>query len=244
VTGAIGGGPGLQPGEAEYFRAIEERFCALRGAAMLLSPRDWNLIAGWWEERVPLWLIQEAMEEVFAARRRRGDPPERVNSLAYVRPEIQRRWELHRRMKATRRDEREENERLRAQLRRHLGRAVRSLKEASTSLTDPDLEVLTRTLETAAAELRVLRRESTPEGRDSLGIESILERLDAEILRAAGSVIPEPRRLRIESEAERLLGPHRGAMKPEAFQESLVAVRSRLVRREFGLPRLSLLAED
>jgi hypothetical protein len=44
-------GPAVSPEEAEYFRLIEERFCALRGAAMLLSPRDWNLIAGWWAER-------------------------------------------------------------------------------------------------------------------------------------------------------------------------------------------------
>jgi hypothetical protein len=33
-------------------------------------------------------------------------------------------------------------------------------------------------------------------------------------------------------------------MKPEAFRESLAAVRGRLLRSEFGLPRLSLLGED
>jgi hypothetical protein len=231
----------VSPEEAEYFRSIEERFCALRGAAMLLSPRDWNLIAGWWAERIPFSLIVEALEEVFVARRRRGDERERVNSLSYIKPEILRRWKLHREMTAPRRGEREEREKLRQEMRRHLGRVARSLKEASSAARERDLESLARTLLEASAEVRRSRREASAEGWDSLEAEKSLERLDVELLDAAGSALDRAGRLRLDREAEEILRPHRPGMKTEAFRESLAAVRGRLLRRQFGLPRLSIL---
>jgi hypothetical protein len=230
--------------EAEYFRTIEERFCALRGAAMLLAPRDWNLIAGWWQEKVPLSLVLESLEEVFVSRRRRGDAPERVNSLAYVRPEVLRRWSLHRQMMSSRRGEQEEVDRLRDQLRRHLGRLARGLSEASAALTRPDQENLARTVLAVAANLRRLRQEGGSKGWNPVHAEAALEKLDAEILRAAEAALEESQRQTLERKAEEILRPHRAGMKPEAFQESLAAVRGRLLRSEFGLPRLSLLGED
>ena len=119
--------------EKSYFRAVEERFCALRGAALLISPRDWALIASWWEESVPLALILDSLEEVFAARARRGDAAEDIGSLAYVRSEVQRRFRLHREMVALRRGEEEESTRLRREIRLHLGRVARGLGFASES---------------------------------------------------------------------------------------------------------------
>lgn len=238
----MSGGDGrVSPEEAEYFRSIEERFCSLRGASMLLSPRDWNLIAGWWTEGIPLLLILEALDEVFVGRRRRGDEPERVNSLSYIKPEILRRWKLHREMAAPRRGEREERERLRQEMRRHLGRVARSLKEASATARETNLEGLARTLLEACAEVRRFRKEASEDEWDSLETEKSLERLDAELLDVAGSALGRAGRLRLEREAEEILRPHRPGMKTEAFRESLAAVQGRLLRRQFGLPRLSIL---
>src|SRR5205809_13693 len=39
---------------AAYYRAVEEAFVRRRGAAMLLSPRDWSLIGEWIDVGVPL----------------------------------------------------------------------------------------------------------------------------------------------------------------------------------------------
>ena len=241
MKGEEGSGPEVNPEEADYFRTIEERFCALRGSAMLLSPRDWNLIAGWWGERVPLSLILEALEEVFLARRRRDDEPGRVNSLAYVRPEILRRWKLHRELTAPRREEPDEKERLRRDVRRHLGRSARSLKEASAAAREQNLEDLARVLLEAAGEVRALRRESMAGGPDPLEAEKTLGRLDAELLVAAGAALDEEGWLLLKREAEEILRPHRSGMRSEAFHETLAAVRARLLRRRFGLPRLSIL---
>jgi hypothetical protein len=237
------GVPAPDPKEQEYFRAIEERFCALRGASMLLSPRDWGLIAGWWERQIPLFLVLETLEDLFAGRRRRGDDPNEVNSLAYARAEILRRWKLRLAMSSPRREEPEESERLREHLRRHLARVVRSLKEAASRARGAGLEPLARTILEVAAELQRLRKEAGAKAWDPLLAEGALEKLDAEILQAASAALEGPRRAALELEATEILAPGRAGMRPEAFRQSLQAVHMRLLRREFGLPHLSLLGE-
>jgi hypothetical protein len=236
-------GPPVSEEEADYFRSIEERFCALRGAPMLLSPRDWNLIAGWWAEGVPLALVLESLEEVFTARRRREGEAGRVNSIAYAKPEILRRFHLRREMIAPRRGEQEEMSRLRLEVRRHLGRSARLLKEAALTQRERGREALACTLLIAAAEARRLRKECGSETWDPSESEQALERLDAEVLAAAEGSMDEAERGRIDREAEQALGAHRRTMRPEAFRESLAAMRGRLMRRGFEIPRLSLLGE-
>jgi hypothetical protein len=238
------GEPTVSPEEADYFRGIEERFCALRGRAMLLSPKDWNLIASWWSEKIPRSLILESLEEVFVGRRRRGEESRDVNSLSYVKGEVLRRWRLHREMTAPRRAEGEETARLREDLRRHLGRLSRSLTQAASRVRESGREILARTALEAGADLRALRKSARRTDWDPLQAEKVLESLDGEILAAAASSLDQPQRLRLEQEAEIVLRRRRSDMERQAYGESLAAVRSRLLRREFGLPRLSLLGED
>src|SRR4029077_10459400 len=59
----------MRSGEAgdEYFRAVEEEFVRRRGAAMLLSPRDWSLIGEWQEAGVPLRVVLQAINNIFDA---------------------------------------------------------------------------------------------------------------------------------------------------------------------------------
>lgn len=233
----------VSPEEAEYFRSIEERFCALRGASRLLSPRDWNLIAGWWTERIPLSLVLESLEEVFLARRRGGTEADRVNSLAYLRPELIRRWRLRREMTAPRRGEDEEAQRLRLDLRRHLGRVARGLKVGASEARGREREELARTLLEAAGEVRMIRERAAAPDWSPLECEESLERLDAEILNVAEAALHESERTRLDREALETLTPLREGMRRSAFQETLSAMRARLIRREFHLPRLSLAGE-
>jgi hypothetical protein len=185
--------------------------------------------------------VLEAVEEVFAALRRRSGESGGVNSLGYAAPEVLRRWRLHRELTAPRRGEEEERERLRQDVRRHLGRVAGSLKAASSAARDRGLERLAGTMLEAAAEVRRLRREQAAKEWDAMQAEKALEGLDAEMLRAADEALDGAARLRLQREADEILLPHRPGMGTDAFRETLEAVRARLLRREFGLPRLSLL---
>ena len=232
--------PRISPEEADYFRTIEERFCALRGAPMLLSPRDWALIGEWWSQGIPLPLVLDSLEEVFAARTRRGEETGRINSLAYTRHEVLRRGRLHREMTASRRGEREGSAILREEMHRHLGRVARGLLESGTTARESGREAFARTLLEVAAEVRRIRKEAKAEGWNPMAASSELENLDAEVMAAAERALPERDRLRIEEEACMLLDSHRQSMQPEALRDTRSAIERRFLRRLLGIPRVSL----
>jgi hypothetical protein len=82
---------GAEPGSAEdqaYFRAIEDRFLALRGSATLLSAEDWQTARGWRRLGVPLELVLRTLEELFARQRERR-PKRGISSLRYFRAAVE-----------------------------------------------------------------------------------------------------------------------------------------------------------
>ena len=83
----------LEADEAQaYFQAIEAAFVRLRGAPLLLSPTDWQIARRWFEQGVPLALVEKVLDEVFARRRERGAKG-RISSLRYCAPAVEQAWE-------------------------------------------------------------------------------------------------------------------------------------------------------
>jgi hypothetical protein len=74
-----------------YFRAIERAFLRLRGGALLLPPADWQLTRRWHDAGVPLELVLQTLEEVFARRAERG-AKDRVSSLRYCAGAVDAAW--------------------------------------------------------------------------------------------------------------------------------------------------------
>jgi len=229
--------------EKSYFRAVEERFCALRGAALLISPRDWALIASWWEERVPLALILDSLEEVFAARARRGDAAEDIGSLAYVRSEVQRRFRLHREMVAVRRGEEEESARLRREIRLHLGRVARGLGFASELAREQGHEDLARALLVGSAEIKAVRRLAGQIGWNPASAEARLEQIESEIMDSARGALRSEEREALQSRARDLVSSRGLRMTHEAQQITLNSIEQDLLRRQWRIPSIALLAE-
>jgi len=80
-----------EPGTAEdqaYFRAIEERFLALRGRATLLSAEDWQAARAWRRLGVPLELVLQVLEQLFARQRERRAKRD-ISSLRYFRAAVE-----------------------------------------------------------------------------------------------------------------------------------------------------------
>jgi len=235
--------PPVTPEEADYFRRIEERFLALRGDPMLLSPRDWALISDWWSQGIPLSVVLESVEEVFAGRARRGERAARVNSLAYTRQEVLRGWALYREMVSSRRSEGAEASRLRQEVRRHLGRVARGLADTGAALRIRGQEELARTLLAVSAEVRAVRKAAAAESWSPSETERALELLDAEVLAAAEKTLGEKELAQLSKEEESILCLHQSEMKREALLETRAVMKRRLIRRRLGIPRISLLGE-
>jgi len=229
--------------EKSFFRAVEDRFCQLRGAAMLLSPRDWALIAAWWDERVPLPLILDSLEEVFAARLRRGDAAADIGSLAYVRAEVQRRFRLHREMVALRRGEEEESTRLRREIRRHLGGVARRLALAGESARDQGHEDLARALLVGSAEIKAVRRLAGETGWNPTSAEERLEQIESEVMDSARGALSTGEREVLQSRARELLSARGLRMTQEAHQITLNSIEQDLLRQQWRIPPIALIAE-
>lgn len=83
-----------------YFQAIETCFIRLRGAPLLLSPADWQIAQEWHRQGIPLELVLETLEEVFASRRARGSKG-RVQGLRYCASAVEKAWDEQRELRGT-----------------------------------------------------------------------------------------------------------------------------------------------
>lgn len=75
--------------EGTYAREVERCLERISQRPVVLSPRDWGVIAGWHARGIPLPLILETME-VLARRKKRGRPP---SSVAYFVRAVEESWQ-------------------------------------------------------------------------------------------------------------------------------------------------------
>jgi hypothetical protein len=75
--------------EIEFYRAVEDFFATIRGVPHVLSPKDFQILRGWWRDRLPLAAVTNGIIEVMAKRRERGES-DPVVSLSYCRHAVRR----------------------------------------------------------------------------------------------------------------------------------------------------------
>jgi hypothetical protein len=156
-----------------YFRGVARAFLARRGAPLMLSAAEVDLVADWRKAGVPLDVVLEGIERTFE-RRPAGDRPRgRGPTLAYCRAEVERamaRWRDRRVGEAGR------------SLPRH-DKIERALAEVERFLVSPG--DAPDALVAAARRARELLRRRPAD-------EDALERLDAEADEALLGEMPEP----------------------------------------------------
>src|SRR5215831_11398264 len=91
----------MDPSEEDhaYFQAVEEIFVGLRGTPFLLAPADWLVARRWHREGIPLAVVRESLQEVFARRRERRAKG-RISSLRYCAAAVERAWAERRELTA------------------------------------------------------------------------------------------------------------------------------------------------
>ncbi len=225
----------------EYFRAVEEVFVELRGAPLLLSPKDWRTAREWHREGIPLDLVLRTLEEVFERRRESGDE-DKISSLRYCDRAVRSAWKG---------------------LRELTGAAAEPARgSAPTDSSAPDvssrLEALARALPEdlpgrgeAARRIRSLihgKRPADPDAsrpiRDERSIEQALTRLDEEILDRLSHSLSAEERADLGKEAEASLEPLAARLPQEEIERARRRLRTQKLRRKFGFPTLSLFAPE
>ena len=234
----------MRSGEAgdEYFRAVEEEFVRRRGAAMLLSPRDWSLIGEWKEAGVPLRVVLQAINNIFDAFERRAPAGRRINSLSYCKQEVLALHDLYRTLRAVEAGRpRGPGEAAGSSAAvRHLGRLARRIRDSMALASEAGRDRLVASLARVGAELKLVRKEIKAGVLDPRALEERLRGCDEELLVAVRASLPAAEVARLEEAAERALGASAGRMSAEARERTRLAHQARFLREAAGLPRLTL----
>ncbi len=203
-----------------YFQAIEERFIRLRGAPLLLSPADWQLARKWHEAGVPLALVLETLDRVFARRAERGAARGKVQGLRYCAPAVEAAWQAQAELQAT-----------------------------GARVSPPALDLMARLeilasairdlpLETATLADRIAALKGEPEA-----VERALVDFDRELLSLATRELDEKALEEIGEEVEASLSRVRSRLAEDETGKVRDRLLRELVRRRWNLPVLSLFEE-
>jgi hypothetical protein len=226
--------------EDEYCRAIEEAFVRRRGAAMLLSPRDWSLMLEWKEAGIPLRLVLQAIDNIFDSFERRAPAGRRINSLSYCRQEVLALNDLYRMLHASEAGRPRSEDDPGAAAGRHLGRLGRRVRMAMATASEAGRDRLVACLARIGAELKRLRREIKEGVADPQRLEERLREFDEDLLAVACETLPAAELSALRSAADLALREAGDRMSPAARERTRRTALAALVRQATGLPRLTL----
>lgn len=232
----------MKSGEAgdEYFQAVEEEFVRRRGAAMLLSPRDWSLIGEWKEAGVELRVVLQAINNIFDAFEGRAPAGRKINSLSYCKQEVLALHDLYRTLRAVEAGRPRGPDEAAGSSVRHLGRLARRIRVSMALASEAGRDRLVACLARVGAELKQVRKEIKGGVLDPRALEERLRGCDEDLLVAVRASLPAEEVTRLEEAAERALGAAAGRMSAEARERTRLAHQARFLREAAGLPRLTL----
>jgi len=214
--------------ELAFYRAVEDFFAAVRGVPHLLSPKDFQLLRGWWQSGVPLAAVTGGISEVFARRRDRGDE-EPVVSLAYCRHAVARHAK---RLAEMRVGEPQQGRGVVTEVpRRSPAALVAEMRSIAAGMSGGMRPV-------AAVVHTVADRVEADAGLPPPILEERLSALESVLLAGCWRALPESIRDHID-QASTAAAAASGAT-GEALARTRRAMRDRELRRSLGLPRLEL----
>jgi hypothetical protein len=207
-------------GARAYFEAIEETFIRLRGAPLLLSPTDWQVASEWFEAGVPLDLVRQVLDGVFARRRERASKG-RVQSLRYCSDAVWQAWQESRELKAG-------GERLEA-----AAIDVEARLDSLVGQLPEDLPNREGWVE------RILALSGSPDR-----VEKELALLDGQLVRATGEIMGQADREHLAKRVNSILVGLQGRLPEPEIESARDRIWRRAVRESARLPLLSLFSPE
>lgn len=203
-----------------YFHLLEEHFIRLRGSPLLLSPEDWRQAEEWHGRGIPVELVLAVMEQVFARRAERGAAG-KIHSLRYCAPAVEAAWEEVSSLTAPGRRRRPQ--------RLDTGARLAALAAALPAGLEGRNELAARILGLAG---------------ETSEIEAALALLDEEIVAGELERLSEDGRAALEGRTRRALEALAGRMEEDELAEARARLLRQALRRQLGLPVLSLFSPE
>lgn len=201
-------------GRRAYARRIERALQEARGSPVVLSPRDWALLSDWYDRGVPLAIVLESLDSLTSESSRAGDRLTR-RGLASVSRAVDAAWQTVLEGMRT-------------------GPTMAPDEPASSSA----LGAWRRVLDGAANEAGLKDLLETLIRRAEAGEDPGL--LDEELDAALAGLCRTERVEQARRDARASLARYRDRMSAAVFAESLARALNDRLRRDLGLPRLSV----
>jgi hypothetical protein len=205
-----------------YFLAIEDFFVRLRGAPLQLAPADWHVARRWHRQGIPLALVRQAIEVVFARRRERGLKP--YCRLRYCAPAVEEAWAQHLELAAPG------------------GRAAAEPLDVAARLSR-----LAAALPAGLPGMEELKRRLSELSRAGLDPQSLEERLadlDRAALDGALAALAAERRATLDATVAKALSALGGRLPAAEVERARERLARQVLRELTGLPMLSLFSPE
>lgn len=197
----------------DYFQEIESHFAARRGTPFILNAKDWVLMQKWREEGIPLPVVIEAIDTVFAKNEARGGRKV-ISSLSYCRHAVKELWEDRKDLQ--------------------VGAGSATPEEAPAAALEALAEGLEQSPHPAVRDFGARVRELVREGSVPR-IEDRLIEVEEELIRAVLATSPEAGELRAEAAAIDV-----ARLDEKTRARTIDANLRRLVRERYAIPRLTM----
>jgi hypothetical protein len=210
--------------EAAYYQTVEEFFVSRRGDPLFLSNADWLLVRKWRRQEIPLRVVLRGVSDALDGHAHSFNRHQKVGSLAYCAPEVERAQERWRHALDLGRQESGVDVAL----------GLRRLAEAlagATGLGPASRDIAERLRREIGAE-RVAQRFSEAE--------PWLAAAEAELVAALEAEDDSSTSAEIDAEIDRVLSPYAGRMPARVLAQIRAESRVRRRLERHGLPRLSL----
>lgn len=205
--------------EHAYFQAIEAAFLRLREKSLLLGSSDWQVAQGWYRGGIPVEIVVQVMELLFERAKQRKVRGRGISALRYFKAAVESAWEEVQSLSAGSRRERLEPIRVEERM----ARLAKSLPPGLSGRV-----AWVGRLEGLAGELEA--------------VEARLVELDRELLTEAALALSPGETSAIDEQVERAVRRLRTRLPAPEVESSKRHLRAELVRRQLGLPHLSLFA--
>lgn len=225
--------------EDEFFSKVEKRFNQLRGTPLLISPKDWSLLAQWKARGIPAIVIIEALEKGFERASVLAQRKRTINSLSYFKQIVEDCWESFQELKVGK----EKNssvggEHEKEKIMFHLECMVKQFD--SLAETHAAKEDISRLIRKCSSDIKELLLHPPGEVHSLESAEEELSAIEDQLSRGLLKVCGADEIEKAKKDSEEELLHLKDILDTKKFHEMIRKFTVYKLRKAYGIPRISL----
>jgi gas vesicle protein len=239
-----------------YHSEVEQFFVSKRGAPMFISPLDWSLVESWKNMGIPLHVVLRGITSCFDSSSKTNGG-KRVNTLFYCQQEVLSNFKNYvesqiggHRPQVNQVDKNEPSNSTsstnnsgfsKKQVIIYITECSEELEQARLYAIQQKSQNLAETLSRVVSRLKdIIKKLENNNAIDSENLERDLTLLEELIYQSLRNAVSQEDLLKLEAEANQQLYPHKRAMEPAIYQQTLQNYIAKKLRERHFIPRLSL----